>query len=89
MFRTYDSQWNRAGYSAERQYSGQLDLTEDYPPRCECGAEMRGCGDAGWIRFRGHGAPQWVADRDDYAAWCRNGHEMVKHSVNEIGPLPR
>ena len=77
-YRTYDSAWNRTGYSDTPQYSGQAALTEDYPAKCRCGAGMLGCGEARWLAFRGQNVPVWVVGRTDYVAWCRNDHEMSK-----------
>lgn len=77
QYRTYDSAWNRTGYSSEPQYPGQAGVTADYPAKCHCGAEMLGCGEASWLRSRSK-LPSALSDAQGYVAWCRNGHEMEK-----------
>jgi hypothetical protein len=51
-YRTYDSAWNRTGYSDTPQYSGQQPQTADY--QCHCGAAMARWS-VGWGAFCGNG----------------------------------
>lgn len=68
IYRTYDSGWNRTGYSDKPQYPGQQPCRNgiDFPPLCpECGG----------------GITRVVLTMDGYVASCAKGHRVDQQAV--------
>ena len=62
-YRTYDRQWNRTGYSRDRQYPGQMSMTHDF---AEPVVEVRGGGRAGVTKDGRAIQPTLIADEQRF-----------------------
>ena len=90
LYRTYDSQWNRTGYSVIQQYPGQRQTIFDFPIKCpDCGGGWKVISFLEWAYCRGWAehAPE-IKSPDGYLAYCANGHIHPTQSAVLILPAP-